>query len=182
MNINRKKQKRKMYLLVVFSLCLVSTEATQWTVNSINTMSAAKNCLHANYLILFDALFKTMPRYSKIKDHVESQTLNQMGSLLRTGMSFCAAYDQLIPYVSERLQFHHYWHADPKKPSPLWLEPTINHLSNATALSSQCQALDNAIPREDPKKHNGVRSDLFKCIKLHGKYAAMTFFTEQYND
>ena len=75
-----------MNLMVVFSLCLFSTEATQWTDNSINTMSAAKDCLHKNYLILFDALFKTMPRHSKTKDHVEAQTLDQMGSLLRTGI------------------------------------------------------------------------------------------------
>lgn len=171
-----------MYLMVVFSLCLFSTEATQWTDNSINTMSAAKDCLHKNYLILFDALFKTMPRHSKTKDHVEAQTLDQMGSLLRTGIPFCTVYSQLIPFVSERLQFHHYWTVDPKKPAPLWLEPTINYLSNTTALSSECQALDNAIPSEDKKKHSGVRSDLFRCIKLHSKYAAMKFFTEQYND
>jgi hypothetical protein len=169
-----------MFLLLLFSLYLA--QSSQWTDNSINTISGAKACLHDNYRILFDALFKTMPRHSKVKDHVEAQTLDQMGSLLRTGISFCAAYDQLIPWVSERLQFHQYWVSDPKKPAPQWLEPTIKYLGNATELSNECRTLDNAIPPKDKKKHSGVRSDLFRCIKLHSKYAAMTYFLEQYND
>ncbi len=171
-----------MVVLGLIFFYLYSIEASQWTDNSINTISEAKACLHDNYRILFDALFKTLPRHSKVKEHVEAQTLDQMGSLLRTGISFCAVYEQLIPWVSERLQFHQYWVSDPKKPPPDWLAPTILYLSNATVIYNECQPLDNAIPPKDNKKHNGVRSELFRCIKLHSKYAAMTFFTEQYND
>lgn len=149
--------------LWLFFLSTSVVECTLWRDSSISEMRMLRECFHIEHAEQIAYLF---PGASHERDRREARALDDLGRLLKSGTSFCDAYDQItsnaLHYIENELA-----QARANSNSVIeerWYWTMTQFKQRREETHRGCRRVESNMTQEERARYTGILSPLNKCI------------------